>query len=366
MVARWPRCPRSGSSVSGCRPCSPSARRNWPARRWRSAMRDWPTCPRARSSKPCAHSRRRARATAPVSVPCSGRAASSQACAAPSPICSTSPPDSSARVRRCAATDDAAVEQSLLIRKRQLREADEEVARLLADVETRQEVAASLAADLGALRTRLGSVNQDVQLRQGERLGSEKDIEQVSREHDRVQRHLETLGSEIRQVESETQETTALLTHLEHHVEAAREVEVRQEAAMAAARLAIDTAQARETELVAELTACRVDLASVTERAEALTRELVRLDQMEADVTERVAQAQQRQAQLAERRQWLAEERERTDASARDVAVERDRLEGEARGAGERHQTLLDEVATIELEMRGVQAELSRATTAMH
>ena len=270
------------------------------------------------------------------------------------------------RLRGGAATDDAAVEQSLLIRKRQLREADEEIARLLADVETRQEAAAALAADLGALRTRLGSVNQDVQSRQAERLGSEKDIEQVSREHERVQRHLETLGSEIRQVESETQETTALLTRLEHHVEAAREVEVRQEAAMAAARLAIDTAQARETELVAELTACRVDLASVTERAEALTRELVRLDQMEADVTERVAQAQQRQAQLAERRQWLAEERERTDASARDVAVERDRLEGEARGAGERHQTLLDEVATIELEMRGVQAELSRATTAMH
>src|SRR5205085_8923268 len=88
------------------------------------------------------------------------------------------------RLRGGAATDDAAVEQSLLIRKRQLREADEEVARLLADVETRQEVAAALAADLGALRTRLGSVNQDVQLRQGERLGSEKDIEQVSREHD--------------------------------------------------------------------------------------------------------------------------------------------------------------------------------------
>jgi chromosome segregation protein len=270
------------------------------------------------------------------------------------------------RLRGGAATDEAAAEQSLLIRKRQLREADEEVARLLADVETRQEAAAALAADLGALRTRLGSLNHDVQTRQAERLGSEKDIEQVSREHERVQRHLETLGSEIRQVESETQETTALLTRLEHHVEAAREVEVRQEAAMAAARLAIDTAQARETELVAELTACRVDAASVTERAEALTRELVRLDQMEAEVTERVAQAQQRQAQLAERRQWLAEERERTDVSARDVADERDRLEIEARGAGERHQTLLDEIAAIEVEMRGVQADLSRATTAIH
>jgi chromosome segregation protein len=265
-----------------------------------------------------------------------------------------------------AADSDGAGDHSLLARKRQVRELGEEVARLSVDVETRQDAAAALSAELTALRARLGGVDHDVQARQAERLGSEKDIEQAVREHERVHRHLETLASEIRQVETEAQETTALLTRLEQHVEAAREAEARQEVAMAGARAAIDSAQARETELIATLTACRVDAASVAERAEALTRELVRLDQMEAEVTERVAQAQQRQSQLADRRQWLTDERERTDASARDVAVERDRLEAEARGAGERHQTLLDELATIEGEMRGVQAELSRAVTAIH
>src|SRR5436190_545279 len=264
------------------------------------------------------------------------------------------------------ASDEGAGEHSLLARKRHLRELEEAVARLIADVETRQDAAAALSAELTTLRARLGSLDHDVQARQAERVGSEKDIEQAVREHERVHRHLETLGSEIRQVESEAQETVALLERLEQHVEAAREAEARQEAAMAAARAAIDTAQARETELVAELSACRVDAASVAERAEALTRELARLDEMEADVTERVGQAQQRQAQLGERRQWLAEERERTDASARDVAVERDRLEAEARGAGQGHQTLLDELTTIEAELRGVQAELSRAVAAIH
>jgi chromosome segregation protein len=270
------------------------------------------------------------------------------------------------RLRGGAADDEGAGDQSLLARKRQLRELDEDVARLMADVEARQDAAMSLAAELTSVRARLGGVDHDVQARQAERLGSEKDIEQAIREHERMRRHLETLGSEIRQVETEAQETTTLLTRLEHHVEAAREAEARQEAAMATARAAIDTAQTRETELVAELTACRVDAASVAERTEALTRELARLDEMEADVTERVGQAQQRQSQLSERRQWLSEERERTDATARDVAVERDRLEAEARGAGERHQTLLDELATIEGEARGVQAELSRAVAAIH
>ena len=264
------------------------------------------------------------------------------------------------------AENGSAADHSLLVRKRQLRELADDVARLLADVETRQDAAAALSADLGALRTRLGSLDHDVQARQVDRLGSEKDIEQAAREHERVHRHLETLGSEIRQVDSEAEETTTLLARLEHHVEAAREAEARQESAMASARAAIETAQARETELVAELTVCRVDAASVAERVEALTRELTRLDEMEADVTERVGQAQQRQAQLSERRQWLSEERERTDASARDVAVERDRLEVEARGAGERHQTLLDELATIEGDARGVHSELSRAVSAIH
>ena len=263
--------------------------------------------------------------------------------------------------------DDAnSADQSLLARKRQLRELDEDVARLLADVERRQDAAAALATEIAALRTRLGSIDHDVQARQVERFGSEKDIEQVVREHERVQRHLETIGVEIRQVGTETAETAVLLTRLEHHVETAREAEARQEAAMAAARAAIDAAQARETELVGQLTACRVDAASASERADALTRELARLDQIEAEVTTRVEQARLRQGQLAERRQWLIEESERTDASARDVAIERDRLETEARGAGARHQTLLDELTSIEGELRGVQTELSRAVTAIH
>jgi chromosome segregation protein len=265
-----------------------------------------------------------------------------------------------------AAADEGAGEHSLLARKRQLRELDEEVARLIADVETRQVAAAALAAELTTLRARLGGLDHDLQARQAERVGSEKDIEQAVREHERVQRHLETLGSELHQVETEAQETAALLAQLEQHVEAAREAEARQEAAMATARATIETAQARETELVAELSACRVDVASVAERSDALTRELARLDEMEADVTERVGQAQQRQAQLGERRQWLSEERERTDVSARDVALERDRLEEDARGAGHRHQTLLDELTAIEGDMRGGQGELSRAVAAIH
>ncbi len=270
------------------------------------------------------------------------------------------------RLRGGGEGDDGAVEHSLLARKRQLRELEDEVRWLTAQVDERQGVAASLAAEVGTLRARIASLEQDVQTRQAERVASEKDLEQSVREHERVHRHLETVASEARQVAAEGDETTALLDTIERRLEAAREAEGRHEAVMAAARATIETAQARETELMAELTACRVDAASVTERAEALTRELARLAEMHADFTDRIAQGRQRATQLEERRAWLAEERERTDASARDVAVDRDRIEEEARQAGERHQGLLDELAAVEAETRGVASELAGVTRRAH
>jgi chromosome segregation protein len=262
--------------------------------------------------------------------------------------------------------DDGAVEHSLLARKRQLRELEDEVRWLTAQVDERQGAAAALAAEVGTLRVRIGTLEQDVQSRQAERVASEKDLEQSVREHERVHRHLETVAAEAQQVAAEAEETAAVLTRLEQHVETAREAEGRHEATMAAARATIDSAQARETELLGELSACRVDAASVSERAEALTRELARLEEMHADFTDRIAQSRQRQTQLAERRTWLADERERTDAGARDVAVDRDRLEDEARAAGERHQGLLDDLAAVEGEARGVVTELSAVTRRAH
>src|SRR5207247_206579 len=111
----------------------------------------------------------------------------------------------------------------------------------------------------------------------------------------------------------------------------AGEAEATHEAQMARLREAIEAAQTRETELVAETTGCRVNLASTTERVEALGRELTRIDDIERDLTVRIDQARQRQTQLADRGAWLGEERERTDASAREVAVERDRMDAEVR-----------------------------------
>jgi chromosome segregation protein len=186
------------------------------------------------------------------------------------------------------------------------------------------------------------------------------------REHERVHRHVETIGAESRQVAGEAADTDALLARLGQHVEAATAAESRQETAMAAVRGAIDAAQHTEATLGAQLTAGRVELAGIAERTEALRRELGRLDEMEADFTSRIEVGRQRGAQVSERRGWLAAERERTDAAARDVAGERDRREDEARQAGESHQGLADELRAIEDESRAVHGEVKRLVGAIH
>jgi chromosome segregation protein len=256
--------------------------------------------------------------------------------------------------------------QSLLTRKRQLRELEDDVRRLTETVDGEQGAVAALAAEVATLRARRVGLEQSVQARQAERVASEKDLEQAVREHERVHRHVETITAESRQIAGEAAETDALLARLSQHVEAAAAAEGRQEQAMAAVRAAIDVAQEGEAALGARLTAGRVELAGIAERTDALRRELGRLDEMETDFASRIDQGRQRRGQLGERREWLAAERERTDVAARGVAAERDRHEDEARQAGEGHQTLVDELRTIEDEARTVQGEVNRLVGAIH
>jgi chromosome segregation protein len=260
----------------------------------------------------------------------------------------------------------SATEHSLLARKRQLRELESEVQRLSSVVETGQAEITTLGAAFAALREQIGELARAVQGRLAERLAGEKDVERAGQEHARVQRHVETIETESRQVAREAEETSTTLAQLSQRIAVARDAEGALDAAAGRVRGAIESAQSDETALSTELTACRVDLASVTERVEALGRELTRVDEIERDLTDRLAQAGQRRTQLVERRAWLGEERERTDVAAREVAVERDRTDAEARVASEHHEGLAAELRAVELEWRGAESELGRLVASAH
>jgi chromosome segregation ATPase len=262
--------------------------------------------------------------------------------------------------------DAGAAQGSLLARKRQLRELEDEVRQQAAAVDVAQAAVADLGGRVAALRAEVETCEQSRSVRQAERMAAEKDLELVVREHERVDRHLETVRLEAGQVGHEAEETVTMLARLEQRLAAAREAEAAHEATMAALREAIEVAQQEEATLVADLTAGRVEVAAVAERVEALHRELGRIDQMEAELGERLEQARTRRGQLAERQAWLGEERQRTDAAARQVAQERDRAEAEVQAAAERHETLLSELRDVEQEARGLDGELSRLVGAAH
>src|SRR5437867_4572460 len=213
----------------------------------------------------------------------------------------------------------AEVEHSLLARKRRVRELEDEVGRVSTGVDETQGQVARLGTEVSAVREQVAGIERTLHAREAERLAGEKDLEQAAREHERVHRYRETIQAEARQVTLEAEETEATLAQLEQRIGLLRDAETAHEARMTRLREAIETAQARETELVAETTACRVALASTTERVEALGRELTRMDDIERDLGTRIDQARARQAQLADRQAWLAEERERTDAGAREL-----------------------------------------------
>jgi chromosome segregation protein len=261
------------------------------------------------------------------------------------------------------ATDGA---YSLLGRKRQLRETEDEVGRREAEVEAGQTTVSRLSAEVSSLRVRIAALAQSTQAHQAERLASEKDLEQATRDHERVHRFRETVETESRQVARESADTATVLAQLEGRIRAAADSETMNERTMSRLRETIEAAQEQETALGAQLTTCRVELASATERVDALGRELTRLNEIEADLGERLTQARARQAQTGARSAWLTDERARTDTTAHETAAERDRAEDDARSATERHETLAAGLRHLETERRGVEAELSRVVSLLH
>jgi len=267
---------------------------------------------------------------------------------------------------RGGATPSGGAEHSLLGRRRELRELEAEVSRLAVLMDDAQTETAQLDAEVSTLRARLPLLQQSIHAGEAERLAGEKDLEQTIRDQERILRYRETVQAEARQVALEAAETERTLDVLGQRMHAARDAETMHERAMVALRGSIGRGQERDETLVAALTACRVELASATERVDALGRELARLDQIEADLVERQEATRQRRTQLDERATWLAGERERTDAAARDVAGERDRVEEEARAAGQYHEELLAELRAIEGEIRAVESEAARVVSTMH
>ena len=102
--------------------------------------------------------------------------------------------------------------------------------------------------------SRSWSSRKSVQARLADRLAGEKDLERAAQEHERMQRHLETISSESRQVAREAEETGATLARLTQRIAVARDAEGAIDVAAARVRDAIEGAQADETALGAELT----------------------------------------------------------------------------------------------------------------
>jgi chromosome segregation protein len=124
--------------------------------------------------------------------------------------------------------------------------------------------------------------------------------------------------------------------------------------------------QDAETALAGELTDFRVERAKVSERVEALARDIDRLEELHHEAGARLQQAELRRAQTVERRGDLGRERTDVDARAREAAVERDRAEGEVRAASERHQHEVAEFQAIELDTRAAEQERSRLVGELH
>jgi chromosome segregation protein len=262
--------------------------------------------------------------------------------------------------------DSGEHDHSILRRKRSIRQLRDEVEAIERDAALQRGLLEAMDAEIAALRSREVGLRSSLQAQEALRLAGSKDLEAAAREEERTRRHLETLEAERGHLDGERAETTARFEDVEAALLGIREAEAAVEREMESVRESVDAGQREEGTLAGELTACRVKLAAVAERAEGFARDLERLEELDIEAGARLDQSTVRRTQTAERRAELAQEAERADARAREVVVERDRLEAEVRVAAEERERRAADCQTLETELRAAEQERQRLVGRTH
>src|SRR6266508_3286927 len=262
--------------------------------------------------------------------------------------------------------EQQANDHSLLGRKRALRQLSEELGGLALQAEDALRRLQALDGEVESLRSRQEVLQVSVHAQESARLSGEKDIEAAHREADRVLRHLETLQAERRQLSGEAATAARELEALDGRLGevVTRETDIERE--MTVLRAGLEADQAGEASTVVAATTCRVDLATVLERVEALGREIDSLSELEDEFAVRLQEAGSRRAQILDRRQDLTREQGRTDERAREVGAERDRKERDVAVLAEEHGRRLDERQAAENELRDAQRRLDGLVSRIH
>jgi chromosome segregation protein len=256
--------------------------------------------------------------------------------------------------------------QSILGRKRAIRQLEDELVGLRGQVEGAVRRLAEVEAEIARLSDRRDALRSSYQAQETARVSSLKDVESVGHQAERVERHLETLAAEAREVEAEQTETRQRLGALEGSLGATREAEAALDREMRELGTDLDASREAEAAMVADVTACRVELAAVSGRVDALRGDIDRLAELERDFGLQLEQAERRRAQVAERRAELSQERERTDAQAREAGAERDRREAELALVAAEHRDRVSQREALEAEVRRTQQKVADLVHRLH
>jgi chromosome segregation protein len=257
-------------------------------------------------------------------------------------------------------------DQSILGRKRAIRQHAEELALLREDIAATGRRLESLDRVVAELRTREAMLRSNRQVKEAARLTGEKDVESALREEQRALRHAETLAVENEQIDMELGEALAQLADVDAELTVAQTREGALDAQLGELVTQLAADREAETALAAGVSACRVELATVAERAEGLARDIGRLGDLEREFGAQIESAVGRRAQVGERHVDLDRERERADLQAREAAAERDRREAEVGEIAEEHRRQVSVRQAVDAELGEAQRELSALIGRLH
>jgi chromosome segregation protein len=210
----------------------------------------------------------------------------------------------------------------ILSQKREIRELEEVVARVEADLEAARGRQISLKQSLAVATAQLEAIDAEIRDDEVARVGEQKDL-------DRARRESEQLGHRRNQLAGERNEIEAVRVRTEERIQTARE-------ALDADRRAAVDAEALGLEL-------RTETVALTERLDAMVGELATLKVAASQAADRQRTARETLERLQREREEYVSRRERLDRSAGEETSRAEELTGEA-------ERLRDEAALFRAE----------------
>jgi chromosome segregation protein len=255
--------------------------------------------------------------------------------------------------------------EGLLQTRRRVKELEEKVRLLSAELTHSEEARNRLAGELERMESEQEALIQEQHRSELETAAQRQKVTALESEARRLSEHLALLQGEDRQGIKESEEITARMEQIRRRLKELQGEQTELESRLAEGQEELKRLTDRRTVLASELTDLKVGLTSLMERQEVLIQEESRLIQEQAALTERIRQREAEAGDLFTRIQSARKDSSETQAMIGGLGDQLSKAESVLTQKTEQYAGHLDRLKQLEAGLSGIRGEWGRVEGAL-